>query len=71
MIMTFQEKRSNTFIPFIRGKINIYRLNQHFFDSKKKKSIEHRIIGQGINKVSRRGHTLWKWWRKVIKIIEQ
>lgn len=56
--MTFQEKRSNTFIPFIRGKINIYRLNQHFSDSKKKKSIEHRIIGQGINKVSRRGHTL-------------
>lgn len=44
-IMTFQGKRSNTFIPFIRGKINIYLLNRHFFDSKKnkeeKKSIEH------------------------------
>lgn len=76
-IMTFQGKPSNTFIPFIRGKINIYLLNRHFFDSKKKTrkkkkaSSTARIIGQGINKVWRRGHTLWKWWRKVIKIIEQ
>lgn len=42
-ITSFREKRSNTFVPFIRGKINIYLWNQHFSNKEreKKKRREH------------------------------
>lgn len=53
-ITSFREKRSNTFVPFIRWKINIYLWNQHFFFDPRNKERE---------KKKRREHSWNNWTR--------